>query len=275
MTPQLKDILKTLDVIAPFSMAEEWDNSGFQVGFLSDKIKKAFISLDPTIEALRSARAANAQLLITHHPLIFNPLARIDSNAYPGDVITEALTSRISIVAMHTNFDMAKGGINDILARMIGLQKCEALCKNNEAGDPLEGLGRIGYLPEILPLKTIARIIMDSIGAMGSMIIGAPDKKIKKVAILGGAGGSELSRAAEKGADLYVTGDIRHHDALMAQTLDLALMDVGHFNMERAAMHVFAGDLRDKFKEQGWNLDIEIFEDEKAPMWYLCREDAD
>jgi len=272
MTPQLKDILEILDGMAPFSMAEEWDNPGFQVGFPSDKIKKALISLDPTITALKHARKRNAGLLITHHPLIFKGIASISPETYPGDVITDAIKSGISIVAVHTNLDIAKGGINDILARIIGLKDIEALLIREGSNDRLDGLGRVGYLPDPMPLAAIVRIVMDSVGSSGLMVLGPPDMEIKKVAILGGAGGSELSHASEKGADLYITGDVRHHEALMARTLGLALIDAGHFNLERAAMHVFADDLRGRLKGLGWDIVIEIYEDEKAPMRHMDRK---
>lgn len=271
MTPLLRDILDMLDKIAPFSCAEEWDNPGFQVGFLSDEIKKVFISLDPTMEALQKADERGAQLLLTHHPLIFSGIKNIDPGVYPGDVITLALTSRISVAALHTNLDIAKGGINDILARMIGLEDIEALIER-DSGNRLDGLGRIGRLTEPTPLTAIARDIMDAVDSTGLMVMGDPDRKIQKVAILGGSGGAELSHASKKGADLYITGDIRHHEALMARSLGLALIDAGHFSMERAAMHVFADHLRDRFKEMGWDMIVEIFEDETAPMRYVDRK---
>ncbi len=272
MTPKLKDVLKILDGMAPFSTAEEWDNPGLQAGFPSDEIKKILIALDPTIGALQRAGERNAQLLLTHHPLIFKGLTSINPDIYPGDVIVGAIKSGISVVAVHTNLDVARGGINDILARKIGLKDMEALLMKANASDRLDGLGRIGDLPEGMSLAAAARIVMDAVGSTGLMVMGSPDRDIQRIAILGGAGGSELSHASEKGADLYITGDIRHHEALMAQTLGLALIDAGHFNMERAAMHVFANDLRDRMK--GLNLDVvvEIFEDEKAPMRYVDRK---
>ena len=273
MTPLLKDVLEILDETAPFSSAEEWDNPGLQVGFLSDEIRKALISLDPTIDALERAGEINAGLLLTHHPLIFSRLMNIDPSTYPGDVISEALKSRVSIVSVHTNLDRARGGINDILARMIGLQDIEALVKIDGSSDALDGLGRIGHLPKSMSLTSVARVIMDSIGSTGLMVMGPPDREIKKIAVLGGSGGSEVSHASERGADLYITGDIRHHEALMAQTLGLALIDAGHFSMERAAMHFFADHLRDRFKDLGWDIVIEIFKDEEAPMRYLSREE--
>jgi GTP cyclohydrolase I len=272
MMPQLKDVLKMLDVLAPFSAAEEWDNPGLQVGFISDEIKRVLISLDPTIRALQMAGERKAQLLLTHHPLIFKGLTSINPEIYPGDVITAAIKSRISVIAVHTNLDIAKGGINDILARMIGLKETEALLKKENAADRLEGLGRIGNLPETMSLAAVARIVMEAVGSTGLMVMGPPDREIKRVAILGGAGGSELSQASEKGADLYITGDVRHHEALMAQSSGLALIDAGHFNMERAAMHAFADDLGNRFRDLSWDVIIEIFEDEKAPMRYMVRQ---
>jgi dinuclear metal center YbgI/SA1388 family protein len=127
MTQLLVDIITLLDEIAPFSNAEEWDNPGLQVGSPSSEIKKILISLDPAIDALRKAKDINAQLLLTHHPLIFNKLSNVNSEEYPGDVITEALTSGISIVAAHTNLDAARNGINDILAEMLNLQNVKPL----------------------------------------------------------------------------------------------------------------------------------------------------
>jgi len=267
----LKDVLKILDEIAPFSAAEEWDNPGLQVGYLSDEVGKVLVSLDPTVSALKKAVKSGAQLLLTHHPLMFKGLAKINPEAYPGDVIAEALRSRISIVAVHTNLDVAKGGINDILAELVGLRDLEALIKKEGSADALEGLGRVGNLPQPMSLTAIARIVMDIVGSDGLMVMGAPDREIRKVAILGGAGGSELNYASQKNADLYITGDVRHHEALMAETLGLALIDAGHFNMERAAMHVFADRLKDRLKGLGRGLVIEVFKDEETPMRYLHR----
>ncbi len=264
--------MKILDVLAPFSAAEEWDNPGLQVGSVSDEINTILVSLDPTMRALQKAGEMNAQLLLTHHPLIFKGLRCINPEIYPADVIAYAIRSRLSVVAVHTNLDVAKGGINDILARMIGLKDMEALVRSEDHGDAINGLGRIGNLSEPMLLKTVAKTVMDAVGSDGLMVMGAPDSDIKRVAILGGAGGAELKQASEKGADLYITGDVRHHEALLAQTLGLALIDAGHFNMERAAMCLFADVLRNRFKDLNWDVTVETFKDETAPMKHMGRE---
>ena len=119
MASALKDIVGLLDEMAPFSLAEEWDNVGLQVGSPEGKVTKILMALDPTLKAVGQASLLGAQMLLTHHPLIFTPLSRIDLDGYPGDVIREALIKDISIVAIHSNLDAAKGGINDILADLI------------------------------------------------------------------------------------------------------------------------------------------------------------
>ena len=117
MTPKLRDIIEVLEALAPSSMAEDWDNPGLQVGDLSREIHTIFVALDPTFNAVQEASRHDAQLLLTHHPLIFKPISQIEKNGYPGDVIYEAVTKDVSIVSAHTNLDMAKGGINDLLAK--------------------------------------------------------------------------------------------------------------------------------------------------------------
>ena len=131
MTPKLKDLLDVLEQIAPSRLAEPWDNPGLQVGSYSQEIKKIFFALDPTLKTLRFAFKGGAQLLLTHHPLIFRPLSRLEIHAYPQNVIFEAVRNEISVVAAHTNLDVAKGGMNDILADMMELQQVEVLRKTN------------------------------------------------------------------------------------------------------------------------------------------------
>ncbi|MDY7035856.1 MAG: Nif3-like dinuclear metal center hexameric protein, partial [Thermodesulfobacteriota bacterium] len=151
MVPKLKDILNILEEIAPAYSAEEWDNPGLQVGYPSQEVNKIFVALDPTLKAVEKALKSNAQLLLTHHPLIFKSLSCINKEIYPGNVISEALKKGISIVAAHTNLDVAQGGINDILANLFSLDNIEALWKRDDFKFDNAGIGRIGDLPE--PMK--------------------------------------------------------------------------------------------------------------------------
>ena len=265
MQPTLKDFLGLLGTIAPARLAEPWDNSGLQVGSLSQKIRKVFTSLDPTLNALTSAAEANAQLLFTHHPLIFKPLSRLDINSFPGDVVAEAAKRGVSIVAAHTNLDAAQGGINDILADLVGLRNVEVL-KNADEMDGV-GLGRIGYLPGPAGLSAVARDVKKVLGTQNIKVVGQSDALIHRLAVVGGSGGSLLSLAYEKGADLLLTGDVGHHVALEAKSLGMALIDGGHFHTEKVAFRVFVKNLNKILKAKGWEVAFEIDKNETDPIW--------
>jgi len=266
MVPRIKDILDRLEKIAPTVLAEPWDNPGLQVGSYSQEITKIFLSLDPTFKALRSAQRRNAQLLFTHHPLIFRPLSRLDINTHPGDVIVEAVKSRVSVIAAHTNLDMAKGGINDILAELLELETVEVLEVKDEA--EYAGLGRIGDLPASVRLSVLVEKVKKVFGTEQVKVVGREDEQVRRLAVVGGSGGSLVSLAFQKGADLLVTGDIGHHHALEAESLGIALIDAGHFHTEKTAFGVFAERLRAMVTEWGWKVAVEVDEDETDPMGY-------
>jgi dinuclear metal center YbgI/SA1388 family protein len=264
MIPKLEEVVTLLDKIAPVRLAEPWDNPGLQVGSYSQEIKKILLALDPTLKSLRSASTRHAQLLLTHHPLIFEPLSRLDINTFPGNVIIEAAKNEISIVAVHTNLDVSQGGINDILADLLDLHHVEAL-KEMDEGDGF-GLGRIGNLPEPLNLSVLTQNVKRILGKEKLRVVGQKGLKIHRLAVVGGSGGNLLSLAFKKGADLLITGDVSHHHALEAQAMGIALIDGGHFHTERLPFRIFAERLNDAVRAQGWEVAIEVEEDETDPM---------
>ena len=268
ITQTLKDILDVLEEIIPSSAAEEWDNTGLQVGHFSQKVSRIFISLDPTLKAVKKASKTNAQLLLTHHPLIFKPLSCLNPEVYPGDVIFEAFKKGISIASVHTNLDRIRDGINDMLATLFGLRNVEVLQKRDTSGDNDAGLGIIGNLPESMTLSKMIKIVKATLGSEIVKVVGRKNLKIKRVAIVGGSGGGLISLAAKKSASLLITGDVRHHEAREAETLGLALIDGGHFHTERAALRLFSERLKDKFKELAWDITLEFYGDEQSPARY-------
>ena len=268
MVPKLKAILKVLEEIAPSSAAEEWDNPGLQVGHPSQEIIKIFISLDPTLKAVRKAFKRNAQLLLTHHSLIFRPLSNLDQQIYPGDVISEALDKGISIVSAHTNLDMVQGGINDILADLLGLQDVEVLEDRRDLGIEGVGLGRIGNLPRPLNLGQMTKKVKEIFSLERVKVVGQKNRRIGRVAVVGGAGGATVSMASRKGAKLLITGDVRHHEALEAESLGVALIDAGHFHTEKAALGPFGERLKDAFMKRNMEVVVEVYKDEVGPTRY-------
>jgi dinuclear metal center YbgI/SA1388 family protein len=259
MMPKVKDIMDSLERVAPAAAAEDWDNPGLQVGTPSAEVRKILMSLDPTLDAVREASRREACLVVTHHPLIFPSLSCLNTEIYPGNVISEACRKEISILAAHTNLDTAQGGINDMLASLFQLKEAAVL-------QPRSGIGRIGYLPEPCQLFSLVETIKDLLDASMVRVSGTREKWIRRLAVVGGSGGGLVSTASAMGADVLVTGDVSHHDALLAQTLGLALVDAGHFHTEKTAFGLFAGRFKAFLTEEGWDVLVEEYQGQRNPL---------
>ena len=265
MIPTVGDFLRMIERIAPMKLAEPWDNPGLQIGDSEQKINKIFSSLDPTLDALMAASEINAQVLFTHHPLIFKSISHIEINAYPGQILARAAREHISVVTAHTNLDMARGGINDILADLMGLQNVEVLQPHPK--EPGVGLGRVGDLAEATDLITLANTVKTMLGAEHIRLVGQKTECVRRIAVVGGSGGSLISSAAKSGADVLITGDVGHHAALEARTLGIALIDGGHFHSEKTAFNIFCENLEDFFKKEGWDVGVETDHIQGDPIW--------
>ncbi len=266
MYPDLVDILGLLEDIAPSCLAESWDNTGFQAGNLSAKIYKILISLDPTLKAVQAASLKKAQLLFSHHPLIFSPISSLDTSIYPGNVIRAAIQNDIGVVAAHTNLDAACGGINDILAKLFHLKDIAPLKPHKS--DRNAGIGRIGKTALPLKLTDLAEYAKEGLGTDRLRIVHPTDKTIQRVAVVGGSGGSLICTAYEKGADVIITGDIGHHHALEAKSYGITVIDAGHFGTEKPAFMIFAQTFKKIIADLGWETAVELFEDEDDPITY-------
>ncbi len=268
MLPKLSNILDILEELAPVGLAEDWDNPGLQVGQRSQIIQKIAIALDPTLANLKTARRKNAQLLLTHHPLIFTPLTHFDVEIFPANVIFEAMRDGISIVAAHTNLDVSQGGINDMLAQIFELQNATPLQKRVDKNTGEVGLGRIGLLPEAKSLDKMGEAVKKKLGSQTVKMVGKGNRPINRVAVVGGSGGSLVSVAAEAGADLLITGDVGHHHALEAESRGMALIDGGHFRTEKTALSLFADRFEKILIKKGWEGTVEFLQEERDPMRY-------
>jgi len=288
--PTLRNLLETLQEIAPEDLAEPWDNPGLQVGFVHQRVEKIALALDHTPESVRFALRHSAQVLLTHHPLIFKPMSSITDSEYPGAVICTAIREGLSVVSIHTNLDAAHGGINTILANLLGLRDVVVLSlrpkvggqtstlvsgfkgsresQNNNDGSTT-GLGRIGNLTEPC---TLSQFVLRTKGILGLdvvKVVGSADRTIRRVAVVGGSGGSLIREAWSAGADLLVTGDVSYHQAREAELLGLAVIDGGHFATERAAFKQFAGRLESEVVARGWDVAILFNDEEKQPLVFM------
>ncbi len=281
MAHTLSHIIRILDNLAPPSLTEDWDNSGLQLGDPGWPINKIWVALDPSLKVVEAACAHKVDLLITHHPLIFKPLKAIELQTPLGTVLHMAIRHHLAIFAAHTNLDSAPGGLNDLLAHRIGLRDLEPLAAVGEveglayANDPLissegrPGIGRVGHLTKAMDLKSFALAIKAKMGLSILKFAGDPHLTVKKAAVCAGSGSSLISNFFASGAQVYISGDIRYHDARDIEAANRAVIDIGHFSSEHFIAEDLAARLGTIFVESGVQVAIEACDIEIDPFKVL------
>jgi len=237
------DVAAWVDLVAalyPVTDALAWDRPGLQVGDPSWPVARVVVALDVTRAVIEEAAEVPATLLVAHHPLLLHPLVSLTPATAAGALALRAAQHGVAVAAAHTNLDAAAdgAGTSDPVVGLLGLRGLTTL---RPAEPPAtRGLGRVGDLPAALTLRELGRAIVAGLPAPDLRIIGPPDRSIRRVAVLGGSGADAVGDALAAGADVLVTGDVRHHAALDALELGLALIDAGHHATEAAAMPAFA-----------------------------------
>lgn len=234
---RVSDILAFLETIAPQALAMDWDNSGFQLGDPSAPVTRVLISLDPFEDTAREAAEWGAELILTHHPLFFTPIKSITEESAVGRTARLLIQRGISLWSGHTNLDVAPGGVNDLLAEKLGLENVTAL--------PPENLLRVGFLPEMNLEAFLARVK----AALGCPVLRYADGGVpcRRIAVGGGACGSELILAKEAGCDTFVTSDLKYNMFWDAQDMGLNLIDSGHFYTENPVCAMLAAKVQREF----------------------------
>ncbi len=372
MAAKISDIIKAMESFAPRHLAEEWDNVGLQVGQNDWPVKKVWIALDPAPDVVEAACSKDVDLIIAHHPLIFRPLKSIDFSTPVGYVINMAVRHRTAIFSAHTNLDSAKDGINDVIARRIGLKNLKVLGKfrgaenyklvfyvpveyeqkvldslfETSAGEignysccsfrnkgkgtfrpgsqanpfigkpgettqtdeirieaivqksdlksviqhvkkdhpyelmaydiyPLitqenaQGIGRIGELDEEKKLADFALEIKKILKLKSVKIAGKPDLPVKSVSVCTGSGSSLINNFFSSGSQVYISGDLRYHDARAVEAANLGLIDIGHFASEHLIVEVLAERLQEVLVESEFDVKVEACKLEKDPFVIL------
>ena len=369
MTPTFADIIRLIDDLAPPELAAEWDNPGLQVGGRNWSVRKIWVALDPLPEVIKAAIDADVDLLVTHHPLIFKPLKRIDVDSTQGTLITTALQHQLAIYAAHTNLDIVSGGINDVLATKIGLDnirnlsitQAPVLCKvilstSEEKQDELlfevnrlltkirpegniqthtiqnvrrlqlplsktslditklkkgqhkvvhlemqmsqkmvagfmealavsrvaglcrhevhpliptndrPGIGRVGFLSKPMRLQALALKVKEKLNINTVKMAGDPDLIVNAVAVCSGSGSSLNKQFIESEAQVYISGDLRYHDARDVEGAGLGMIDIGHFASEHLFVEAFIDHLTQKVRQEGFDIEINACTLERDPF---------
>ncbi len=244
----------------PSELAYDWDNVGLQIGTLNKDITGILITLDVTKAVVEEAIKKNSNLIIAHHPLVFKPLKAILSDAYKGQVIEMMIKNDIALYVSHTNFDLANAGMNDFLSEKLKLKNIEIL----EYEDETHGIGRIGDIKPMKLMDAIAFIKDNLKMKQARLITNKKNKTIKRLAISGGSGASHMFSAKQKGADLYITGDISYHQAHDILQLGLNALDIGHYVEKH-----FMESLKEKLQSVGITAPLYTSQIDQDPFLFV------
>ena len=242
------DILAFVETLAPRSMKMDWDNVGLLCGSRSTPVTKILVALDPFASVCEEAKQIGAQLIVTHHPLIFQAPKAITDETSVGRCIMSLCAAGISAINAHTNLDCAPGGVNDVLAQRLGLQNITVIKPSgvDENGNEW-GLLRCGDLPE-QSLCDFLSFVKARLNAPGLRYVDG-GKPVRKVAVGGGSCAGSMLDAKAAGCDTFVTSDIRYNQFWDAQDLGLTLIDAGHFATENPIVSVLAEKIAAAFPE--------------------------
>ena len=246
----VREIYQYLDNLAPFALQMDFDNAGFLVGRGDRQVKKILVSLDITQEVAEEAGELGAELIVSHHPVIFHPARSVTDADPDGRVLLALIEKGIAAICAHTNLDAVHGGVNDALAQRLGLVQIEQLHQDgtDPAGRPY-GIGRVGNtagIPRYAP--EFAAFVKEALGANGVRYVDAR-RPVRRVAVGGGACADMLRDALALGCDTFVTADVKYNGFLDAKALGVNLIDAGHYPTEQVVVPVLAKWLADGFPQ--------------------------
>ena len=241
-------ILTFLNEYCPFELAEEWDHAGLNVGRKEASVQKVLVALDADQKAIDAAVRMGADLLLTHHPMHFDPLPALTDEDLVGARMLNLAENRIAHIAVHTNLDAAEGGVNDCLADLCGLKEREVFCS----------LGRMGDLQTTF--SSLAKQLKSALPTAHCQGVKVREQ-VKRIALVGGSGGSLWKEAADAGCDTLVTGEAKYHQLLDAREGGINVLVLGHYETEYPVLAPLAEALKEAFPA----LEVEVMPYE-APM---------
>ena len=238
---KVKDIIEVIEEFAPLSLQEGWDNSGLCIGSPEDPVTSVLFGLDCTPELVDEAASCGADMIVTHHPLIFSGLKKISSDNKVGEAVIKAIKAGISIYAAHTSADKVIAGVSGAMAARLGLENVRIL---DEDGDGT-GLGVVGDLPRPLTSDEAVALVKERFGLEMMKTSRPLEGMISRVAMCGGSGGSLIGAAMKSGAQLYISGDISYHNFFTAD--GFMIMDIGHYESEIEIVDILFSLIKKKF----------------------------
>ena len=259
---KVNDIYAYLDQRAPFSIQMDFDNAGFLVGHGERTVSKVLIALDITEEVVAEAAELGAELIVSHHPVIFHPVKALTDQSATGRVLLALAEGRMAAICAHTNLDAVMEGVNCCLARTLELKDLEQLHQDglDHEGRPY-GIGRVGTAHQPgMTAGEYAAFVKEKLGA-ASVRYADGGRPVRHVAVGGGSCGSMLCDAAARGCDTFVTADVKHDQYIEARAMGITLMDAGHFATE----NVVCAPLAEKLARAFPDIRVEMAQQNREP----------
>lgn len=243
-----REWMEQLEMLAPVSCACSWDNPGLLAGRSDKEIKKILVALDATDQVVDLAIAEKVDLLLTHHPLIFKAVKKVNDQDFIGRRLVKLVQADICYYAMHTNFDSAPGCMADMAARKLHLVETAPLEVLGDLDGTPYGIGKTGILLGKMTLKELAEVVKQEFGVPFVTVYGAGqfNGMVRRIAVCPGSGKGMADAALAAGAQVLITGDMGHHDGIDAAANGLVVMDAGHYGLE----HMFVDFMADYCNEK-------------------------
>lgn len=255
----IKDIINLLQILYPEENASDFDYGkiGLTIGDENIKVNKILLALDLTEEVVNEAISINANLIVTHHPFIFEPITSISFQSKIGRILRLMFQHQISLFTIHTNLDVGDNGVNDTLTKVLGLKNITGKCEK-------DSFLRIGEI-ESQSLKEFALHVKESFNLQGIRVIGKLNNKIKKIGIVGGSGSSEIYQAIDSGCDCFITGEVKLHHAQDAVFHQIAVIEVNH-GVEKYVLGTIQNQLENRLQGQ---IEVQISKINTDPLAFM------
>lgn len=233
---KISDVMTELESYAPLGLAEEFDNVGLIVGDSEREVTSVLVTLDVDLSVAEEAKAKGANLIVSHHPLIFNGIKKITADTPLGKCLNFLIENKIAVYAAHTNLDSTQGGLNDIMAGIIGIENTVSL-----SGDMADiGIGRVGSIDPATTVAKLAQKLKSILNLPYIKFTGSGNDVVSVAAVCTGSGASLMDEVLQCGADVYITGDMKYHNVRDAYDAGVNIIEVGHYDSEIIAPQLFA-----------------------------------
>jgi GTP cyclohydrolase I len=252
-------IIAHMEKMAPSSLCESWDNIGMIID-ICENVTGVMVVVDVTADIIFEAVSKNVNLIISHHPIIFDALKSIDKQ----DVVYLAIKNDISVYCAHTNMDLAENGVNQALAVKLGLKDIDLLSDDREVD-----FGRIGKLSTPMSLKDFALFVKQKLDAPSLRVLGAKDRMVLKVAVSSGSGAEKIADAEKMGADVIVTGEVKHNHYIDNLAKNMGIIDAGHYDTEKHFVNMVRKSLQSAINDVDYSLAVFLSDNEIRPYWTI------